>query len=96
MSNENRCLRGRCSDEGDDNDNGNDNANICVKGERLCLVNNGSSEQVVVLKTECEFNVNGHCIVGLKCSLLDLNGNVRVCKYLPNKRGRFTFRRQKC
>jgi hypothetical protein len=50
----------------------------------------------VVLKTKCVFNVDGRCIVCLKCSYLDLNGLVRVCRYLPNPRGRFTFRRQKC
>jgi hypothetical protein len=54
------------------------------------------SNEVVVLKSKCVFNVDGHCIVGLKCSYLDLNGNVCVCRYHPNKRGRFTFRRQKC
>ena len=51
------------------------------------------ANEVVVLKSKCIFNLNGHCIVGLKCSYLDLNGTVHYCAYHPNPLGRFALKK---
>jgi hypothetical protein len=48
----------------------------------------------VVVRGKCDFNIEGRCIVLLKCSYLDIYGNVRSCCYLPNPKGRFSLKKR--
>jgi hypothetical protein len=46
-----------------------------------------------MVSKKCEFARDGCCVIGLKCSYLDPYGNATSCCYLPNSRGRFTFKK---